>query len=331
VAADLYVSAGPDLPLPTALPLPGELEPEIAGIPGVERVVPLRIILAPINGWTAAIRSQPVDQFRFRPFPIVESIGADYLDVFARGDAVILSENLALRFGAHAGDTVALDSPSGRLTMQVAAIVLDYTMDIGTLMLDLGAYRRYWHDPLVTSFMVFLDSDGDPAAVRTAISERLSPRHAVTIITGGEFKRNVAGAIDGAFVLTYAIELVAAVIAGIGVLNFFLAEIVDRRREIGLLRTVALDRAQLLRTLVSEAMVIGTCGGLLAIAWGWPLARLVVTHSTRLLSGWRLGFEFPWTMALAMPVVVALTAGLAAWLPARATARTPLRRLVGVE
>ena len=55
--------------------------------------------------------------------------------------------------------------------------------------------------------------------------------------------------------------------------------------------TVALDRAQLLHTLVSEAMVIGACGGLLAIAWGWPLARLVVTHSTRLLSGWRSAFR----------------------------------------
>jgi putative ABC transport system permease protein len=243
----------------------------------------------------------------------------------------LVSENLALRLGLHAGDTVTLDSPSGRLALRVAAVVLDYTMDIGTLMLELSAYRRYWHDPLVTSFMVFLAPATDPVAASAAIVERLAARQPVTVITGEQFKRNVAGAIDGAFVLTYAIELVAAVIAGIGVLNFFLAEIVDRRREIGLLRTVALDRAQMLRNLTFEAMLIGACGGLLAIAWGWPLARVVVTHSTRLVSGWRLTLAFPWRMALLMPVVVAVTAGVAAWMPARVTARTPLRRLVGVE
>jgi putative ABC transport system permease protein len=331
VAADLYVSAGPDLPLPTALPLAGGIENELATIPGVERVVPIRLILAPINGWTAAIRSAPVDQFRRRPFPLVETTGPDYLDEYTRGEAVLLSENLAIRLGLHAGDALTLDTPSGPLPLRVAAVVLDYTMDIGTLMLDLGAYRRHWRDPLVTTFMTFLTPAADAATVRTAIVDRVSTRRPVTVITGEQFKRNVAGAIDGAFVLTYAIQLVAAVIAAIGVLNFFLAEIADRRREIGLLRTVGLDRAQLLGHLTCEAMLIGACGGLLAIAWGWPLARLVVTHSTRLVSGWRLTFVFPWPMALTMPMVVAATAAVAAWVPARLTARTPLHRLVGVE
>ena len=77
--------------------------------------------------------------------------------------------------------------------------------------------------------------------------------------------------------------------------------------------------------------LIGACGGLLAVAWGWPIARIVVTRSARLVSGWRLDFHFPWRMALVMPLVVAVTAAVASWMPARATARTPLRRLVGVE
>ncbi len=331
VAGDLYVGATPDLPLPTAPPLPGDVEDALRGIPGVERLAPLRLVLAPLDGWTMAIRAQPTSQFRARPFPVVESTGADYIDAFERGDAVLLSENLAVRFGLHAGDAVALDTPSGRVTLRVAAVVVDYTMDIGTLMLDLQAYRRYWRDPLVTSVVLYFAPGTDPAAVRAAVFARLAGRFPVTVLTGAEFKHNVAAAIDAAFVLTYAIELVAAVMAGIGVLNFFLAEIVDRRREIGLLRTVALDGAQLLRSLTLEAALIGACGGLLAIAWGWPIARIIVTHSARLVSGLRLDFAFPWRMAALLPVVVAATAGIAAWMPARATARMPLRRLVAVE
>jgi putative ABC transport system permease protein len=331
VAADLYVSASPDLPLPSAPLLTGEVGDDLRRVPGVERVDPTRLVLASLDGWTIAIRAQPAVKFRTRPFPVVESTGDDYVDAFARGEVVLVSENLAARLGLHAGNSIALDSPSGRVTFGIGAVVVDYTMDIGTLMIDLDAYRRYWKDPLVTSYLLFLSPGSDAAAVRLAISERVGGHLPVTVLTGGEFKRNIARAIDDAFVLTYAIELVAAVIAGIGVLNFFLAEIVDRRREIGLLRTVALDRSQLLRSLTLEATMIGACGGILAIAWGWPIARIIVTHSARLVSGWRLHFDFPWRMALLMPIVVAVTAGVAAWMPARVTARTPLRNLVGAE
>ena len=69
--------------------------------------------------------------------------------------------------------------------------------------------------------------------MRAGIAERFVGRPPVSVLTAGEFKRATADAIDAAFVLTYAIQLVAACVAGIGVVNFFLAEIVDRRREIG--------------------------------------------------------------------------------------------------
>jgi putative ABC transport system permease protein len=192
-------------------------------------------------------------------------------------------------------------------------------------------YRRLWGDDQVTTFLVYLAPGADAARVRSAILAGVDQRTPINVLTAGEFKRNITAAIDGAFALTYAIQLVATVIAGIGVLSFFLAEVVDRRREIGLLRTVALDRRQLLGTFTIEAALIGVVGGLLAIVWGWPVAYVIVTHSTRMLSGWQLGFTFPWLMALLTPIVVAATAACAAQLPARGIARSPLGRLVGIE
>jgi putative ABC transport system permease protein len=164
--------------------------------------------------------------------------------------------------------------------------------------------------------------------VSAGIAERFAGRRSVSVLTAGEFKRTTADAIDAAFVLTYAIQLVAACVAGIGVVNFFLAEIVDRRREIGLLRTVALDRRQLARSFTAEAALIGLAGGVLAVAWGWPIAHIIVTHSAGMVSGWQLVFDFPWAMALLTPAVVAVTAVLAALLPVRAAARR-LTSLVG--
>lgn len=330
LAADLYVGATPDLPLPAAPTLPATLEAELGAIPGVADATPTRITLAELDGRIVGLKSTRVRQLRARPFPVARGT-PDYLDAYGRGDAVLVSDNLAFRLGVDVGDRITLVSPTGAHTLPIAAVIVDYTIDVGTVTVETDAYRRWWGDTQVSTYLVHVTRGTDPAAVRTAIEDRFAGRRPLSVLTAGEFKRNTIAAIDAAFVLTYALQLVAACVAGIGVVNFFLAEVVDRRREIGLLRAVALDRRQLGRTFAAEAVLIGLAGGVLAVLWGWPIARIIVTHSARMVSGWQIGFLFPWTMAVVTPFVVAATAALAALASVRATKRAPLHGLVAVE
>ncbi len=330
LAADLFVGATPDLPLPSAPTLPAELEAELVAIAGIADAPPTRITLAELDGKLIGMKATRVRQLRAWPFPLVAQADG-YLDAFGRGETVLVSDNLAFRLGLHVGDRVALDSPTGRHEFGLGAIIQDYTLDAGTVTLETDVYRRFWRDTQVSTYLVHLTPGADARDVRARITEHFAGGRPVSVLTAGEFKRSTAAAIDAAFVLTYALQLVAACVAGIGVVNFFLAEVVDRRREIGLLRTVALDRRQLARTFVAEAALIGVAGGVLAVLWGWPIARIIVTHSARMVSGWQLVFDFPWTMALLTPVVVAIVAALAAVLPVRAMARSGLTQLVGVE
>ncbi len=330
LAADLFVGATPDLPMPAAPTLPATLEPELAAIPGIADATPTRITLAEVGGRIVGLKATRVRQLRARPFPVVRRM-PDYLDTYGRGESVLVSDNLAFRLGLDVGDHVTLASPSGAHTLPISAIIVDYTIDVGTVTVETDAYRWWWGDTQVSTYLVHLSPGADAAHVRAAIEERYAGRRPVSVLTAGEFKRSTAAAIDAAFTLTYALQLVAACVAGIGVVNFFLAEVVDRRREIGLLRTVALDRRQLGRMFAAEAIVIGLAGGFLAVLWGWPIARIIVTHSARMVSGWQIAFAFPWTMAWLTPLVVAVTAAFAALVPVRATARLPLPSLVAVE
>ncbi len=330
LAADLFVGATPDLPLPSAPTLPPEVEAELVAIPGVADAPPTRITLAELDGTMIGLKATRVRQLRTWPFPVVAQ-HPDYLQAYERGDAVLVSDNLAFRFGFRVGDRVALDSPTGRHEFVIGAIIVDYTIDVGTLTVETDTYRRLWRDSQVSTYLVHLAPGASAADVRARIARDVGGRRPVSVLTAAEFKRTTAEAIDAAFVLTYAIQLVAACVAGIGVVNFLLVEIVDRRREIGLLRTVALDRRQLASTFAAEAALLGLAGGVLAIVWGWPIAYIIVTHSARMVSGWRLVFDFPWGMALATPAVVAATAALAAVVPVRAATRASLSSLVGVE
>lgn len=329
VAADLFVSPSMALPLPAGPTLGGELEGVLRGVPGVAEVGAARMINARVGNTLAVLRTEGVADFGHKRYAVVEGdLSAATFAAFARGEVVFISDNLAYRQGLHVGETLELETPAGARAFRIGAVVVDYTLDIGTIIVDRATYRSVWRDDLVNTFGVWLAPDADFDRVRAEISTRVASRSPVTILSGREFNAQIAGALDGALLMTYAVQLVAIGIAVIGVVNFFLAEVVDRRREIGLLRGVALTRRQVVQMFSVEAALLGAVGGVFAVAFGWLVARLLVLHSTRLVSGWTLTFEFPWGLAVTTVVLASVTALAASRHPTRRAATEPVAELV---
>ena len=92
-----------------------------------------------------------------------------------------------------------------------------------------------------------------------------------------------------------------------------------------------MNRGQLVGMFVTEALVLGALGGILAFLFAWPVARLLVTHSTRMVSGWSLAFAFPYGMVVVTVVVAALTSMVAAYYPGRRAAALRTATLVVIE
>jgi putative ABC transport system permease protein len=331
LSADFYICAGSHLPLPSGPTFTGAVEADLRAIPGVIDLSGSRLINVRVADGLAVLRTLNVGGLTRHHYPVVEGDAEATSEAFARGDAVFVSDNLAYRHNLHAGDSLSLSTPTGERSFQIAAVVVDYTLDIGTILIERETYKRFWKDELVNGFLVWLAPGADLAGVRTAITRVLRPRFALTILTGREFKGQLAGVLDRALIMTYAIQIVAIAIAVIGVVNFFLAEVLDRRREIGLLRSVALSRRQLRWMFSTEAALLGTVGGLMAVLYAWPVSRLLVTRSTRLVSGWALIFDFPIGLALATVVIAAITSVAASYYPAHRAASTRVADLVLVE
>ncbi len=328
LAADLFVSPSMQLPLPSGPTISGSLEAVLRGIPGVAEVGSDRMINVRVGDGMAVLRTTHAGALTRQHYTVVEGDISGALDAFTHGEAVFVSDNFAYRRGLHAGDTLDLETPVGRRAFTIGAVVTDYTLDIGTIIVNRATYEAIWHDDLANTFSIWLEPGADVRRVREEIGARARPQFDVIVLTGREFNGQIAEALDNALLMTYAIQLVAIVIAVIGVLNFFLAEVVDRRREIGLLRGVALTPKQLRRMFGVEAFVLGVVGGTLAVAFGWVIARLLVLHSTRLVSGWTLTFEFPWPLTLATVAVAAVTAVVAGSYPIRSASAERVAALV---
>ncbi|WP_374760900.1 ABC transporter permease [Microbacterium jiangjiandongii] len=150
----------------------------------------------------------------------------------------------------------------------------------------------------------------------------------VAVSAGGEVDPAFAGMMDSFAAVMMALVGVSAVIAGVGLVNLLTIGVVQRRRELGLLRALGLSAGQVRRMVLLEAAHVTVTalafGLLLGIAYGWVGAQSVL-GSVRIPPAW----EAPTFIAPAVPllpvlVVVAATAVLtlvAAVVPTRLATR----------
>jgi putative ABC transport system permease protein len=114
--------------------------------------------------------------------------------------------------------------------------------------------------------------------------------------------------------------LIGLSIAALGVLNTLLVNVLERVREIGILRGLGMTRRQVIKTVLAEAGVMGGIGGLLGVLLGVYLSRVFVDMGNT-VAGYEWGYVFPGKAIVTGLVSALLTAFLAALYPAWRAAR----------
>jgi putative ABC transport system permease protein len=163
-----------------------------------------------------------------------------------------------------------------------------------------------------------------PAEARDTLRD-VSTTYALDFVTLDRIQGAVDDALGRIFGLFDALAAVAVVIAALGIVNTLTMNVIERVREIGILRAAGMTRGQVWRSVVVEAGVLGLAGALLGIALGLVVGALMVV-----LSGGRFDVAsgIPWSiigLALVLGVVVAM---LAAAYPARIASRLSIVRAV---
>ena len=332
VTADLIVSSGARTAGPRNVPLREDLLPELKKIPGIEIIDLYRLIRSSYRGLPILIESFSArDSARVRQLPMVEGDGARALAAMARGEGVILSESFQRRFGKGMNDTVELATPSGLIAFKVIAVYVDYSSDSGSVLLDRALYKKYWKDDLLDAFDLWLGPKADEAAVIQTIKDRYGETYQLFISTHRELKDSVVHIMEQSFAVNYAVEIVAIVVAIFSVINTLLASILDRTREIGVLRAIGATQAQMRSIIALEAAWMGLLGGLLGLFAGTVMAYHHVVYNTRELTGWTFQFYYPYGVALfslAASVGLCLLAGYG---PAKKAAAMPIVSAIGYE
>jgi len=202
----------------------------------------------------------------------------------------------------------------------VRAIVIDYTSDQGSIFMDRRVFIRDFKDDRVDSFEVYLKDKARVPEVRQEITRRLGKRFDLYVLTNKELHDEALNLVEGAFSVTYAMEVVAVLLALLGVINTLLAAVLDRTREIGLLRAIGAARKHVVQLFTSEAAFMGLSGGALGVVSGTVMGYVVTKVIGVEATGWSFPFVFPTQIALQMVSAATVCAVAAGLYPARRAA-----------
>ncbi len=305
----------------------GVAEALTAAVPGVARVSPIGTFDIALKGVrTDAAAVIGADMAADGRLTFTAGDRAAALAALDAGGAAILPAGLAASLSLSVGQTIVLPTADGRvLELRIAGIVERSLPGAGGEAVLVG-----WGDATnalglagADAFAVRFAPDPPPAAraaLRTAANA-----YALEIVPLDRIEGAISDALARIFGLFDALAIVAVLIATLGIVNTLTMNVIERVREIGILRAVGMTRRQVWRSIAVEAGILGLAGAILGIVVGLAVGAAMV-----LLAGGRLdvGAGVPWPtvgLTLVLGVVVAM---LAAAYPARLASRLSIVRAV---
>jgi putative ABC transport system permease protein len=224
-----------------------------------------------------------------------------------------------------------LNTPSGVVPLTVAAIYYDYTSDAGTMILRTRKFESVFRDTSLINMALYLRSKSDLVPVRNAIERRFASRYSLLVYTNATLRDEVLRIFDQTFAITYALQFVAILIAAIGVANTLAAMVVERGRDIGILRAIGASRAQVRRMTMVQAMLIATASVAVGTIAGIALSAILIFVINRASFGWTIQMQISPMVLISSAFLVLITALLSAIAPANAAARREIADVVRAE
>ncbi len=318
LAADIVVSNS------IGQPFSPSVAERAAEVDGVALVARERYAPATVDGEEEFVQAAD-------PQPYVEMVGlesaAGDLDDFTDGTLVV-EEGRAEGEGLEPGDTVTLTMPDGDQELELAATFETNPVIASPYLVPVSALEDGGLRPQDNYVYVQLADGTDPAAVQAALEEQVADLPLVTVKDQTEFADEIRGQIDQLLAVVYALLALAVVIAVLGIVNTLALSVIERTREVGLLRAIGMQRRQLRRMVRLESVAIAVLGAVLGVVmgvvFGVVLQRAIADQGLDVLS-------VPVVQLVVFVVVAAAVGVLAALLPARRAARLDVLQAIGAE
>jgi putative ABC transport system permease protein len=320
--ADLYLRPAGE-PAPDRHPTVSlELAYKISKLPGVAGVDRLRAYEISYDGMPATLASVDLSALRsdhrsnfFSRRP-TEQVLSEIRDT----DAVVVSEPFTYKHHVRAGDTITLALGDSRPSFRIADIYYDYGSERGSILMDRQTMLRYLPDTAPSNLAIYVAPNASAETVREEVLQA-SAGYRVLVASNRDLRTEAIRIFDRTFAITYALEAVAVIVAVMGVAGALLALVIDRRREIGLLRFLGAAAEQVRKQILVEAGLLGLLANFAGLALGFALSLVLIYVINKQSFGWTIRFHWPVAILLGAISVVYVATVLAGLYPAQVAVR----------
>ncbi|AZM56507.1 ABC transporter permease [Streptomyces sp. WAC 01529] len=231
---------------------------------------------------------------------------------------VLMNESTAKSRDAEVGDRITLQFQRGEArTYRVAGVFADSTLSNGVVVPWTDAEAGFRSKQPSQAYFQLADG-ADESKARARIDALLKDSPEVTVKTRGEVIEMFSGAFATMLAVVQGLLGVAMLIAVLGIVNTLALSILERTREMGMLRAIGLSRGQTVRMIMTESVVISLFGALLGLVVGSVLG-LAVARAMEDQGISRLAL--PWGQLLAYLIGAVVVGVIASLAPARRGAR----------
>lgn len=310
---DIYISAPGGVATQATVPIDPQILPKLQAQPGIQSLSWARTVMLDSDVGTINViagSDSAIDDNRLL-LQANGDITAVWADMQAGGVAV--TEPFANRTGRKLGDTIILYTPQGARTLPIVAVYYDYTTPQGRVALPATLYQQLYADTAITAIALQLTPGQDPAQTALTLRAALAGSQQLVIRANQTLRAEAIAVFDRTFAITAAMQLIATLVAFIGVLSALLALALEKQRELGLLRALGLTVRQIWQLILLETGLLGVIAGVLAMPTGLLLAVVLIYIINQRSFGWSVRLSLypePFLQALVVAVVAALLAGI---------------------
>ncbi|MER5603076.1 FtsX-like permease family protein [Streptomyces sp. NPDC002265] len=245
-----------------------------------------------------------------------KTVAGDLKDAYLP-DSMSVHEKFAEAHGIHLGSKIRIafkDGATAELTVR-AITSSDVVIDSGAKYISTATLAKYVPAAkMPLDQMVFASAkDGQQAAAYKSLKTALHDYPQYTVRDQTDYKQALKDQIGQMLNLIYGLLALAIIVAVLGVVNTLALSVVERTREIGLMRAIGLSRRQLRRMIRMESVVIALFGALLGLGlgmgWGATAQQLLALEGLKVL-------DIPWPTIISVFIGSAFVGLFAALVPA---------------
>ena len=312
--------------------LPPEVVSYARNHPHVEEIDKIRVSEMEYGGRTillwAAVTPVLLHQNRLR---FVRGDEAEIIERVTQGGEVIVSETFSVKFGITEGQDLLMQTPQGLREFRIAGIFYDYTTENGMVIIDLAVYQKIWMDFRINRATLFLRDPSRMGEVRKEMVGHLSGKYRILAISNRELRDEILRIFDQTFAVAHALKVIALVVAILGIINSMLALVIERDRDIGILRAIGTSKGQIRKMALVEAQLMALVSFVLGALSGILLSMVLIYVINKQSFGWTIQF-FPvpsvFIQSLVLVVVASFLAGL---FPAHVASKKRVAEAVKME